>query len=222
MTAVHFRNPETRLSAALKAAAAAAREPEVTLRELLGLLGEQGLLVFCAILAAPFLLPVTVPMMSTVLGLPMILIGVAVMASRVPWLPGRLLDRGIPVATVRAALHKTAGWAEKFEHLIRPRLLGLSSGATINAVNGALLILAVLLMMAPLPLVPFVNTLPAAAIMLLCFGMAERDGVVIALGYFMTVLSTAYVGGLLVLAVYVGMNYEQVFEMLRGWFGSGP
>ena len=31
-------------------------------------LGEQGLLVFCGVLAAPFLLPVTVPGMSTVLG----------------------------------------------------------------------------------------------------------------------------------------------------------
>ena len=33
-------------------------------RELLALLGEQGLLVFCAVLAAPFLLPVTLPTMS--------------------------------------------------------------------------------------------------------------------------------------------------------------
>jgi hypothetical protein len=101
---------------------------------------------------------------------------------------------------------------------VRPRLLALSGGATINAVNGALLILAVLLMMAPLPLVPFVNTLPAVAVMLLCFGMAERDGVVIALGYFMTAVSAAYIGGLLYLAVYVGMRYEQVLDLLRSWF----
>lgn len=220
MTTIRFRDPETRLSAALKAAAGAVREPEVSLRELLGLLGEQGLLVFCAILAAPFLLPVTVPMMGTVLGLPMLLIGFAVMASRLPWLPARLLERRVPVATVREALQKTAGWAEKFEHLVRPRLLAFTGGATINAVNGALLILAVLLLMAPLPLVPFVNTLPAFAIMLLCFGMAERDGVVIALGYLMTIVSAVYVGGLMLLALYAGMHYEQVFELLRGWFGS--
>lgn len=222
MTAVRLRDPQTRLSAVLRAAAAAAREPEVSLRELLGLLGEQGLLVFCAILAAPFLLPVTVPMMSTVLGLPMLMIGFAVMASRVPWLPERLLDRRIAVATARAALHKTAGWADKFEHLVRPRLLALSGGATINAVNGALLILAVLLMMAPLPLVPLVNTLPAVAIMLLCFGMAERDGVVIALGYFMTAVSAAYIAALLYLAVYIGLRYEQVLDLVRSWFGSAP
>ena len=93
MTAIQFRNPEVRMSAALASAEAAVRDPAVTLRELLAMLGEQGLLVFCGVLAAPFLLPVTVPMMSTVLGLPMLLIGFSVMVSRVPWLPERLLNR---------------------------------------------------------------------------------------------------------------------------------
>ena len=84
------------MSAALAAAATTVRDPSVTLRELLGALGEQGLLVFCGVLAAPFLLPVTVPGMSTVLGLPMLLIGFAVMVSRVPWLPERLLNHSLP------------------------------------------------------------------------------------------------------------------------------
>ena len=59
VTSIRFRNPEVRISAALAAAAAAVRDPVVTLRELFALLGEQGLLVFCGVLAAPFLLPVT-------------------------------------------------------------------------------------------------------------------------------------------------------------------
>jgi hypothetical protein len=218
MTAIQFRNPEVRMSVALATAQAAVRDPAVTLRDLLGLLGEQGLLVFCGVLAAPFLLPVTVPGMSTVLGLPMLLIGFAVMVSRVPWLPERLLNRSLPATTVRNVLQKVQGWAERFEHLVRPRLLGLTGGRAISFVNGALLILAVLLLMAPLPLVPFVNTLPAFAIMLLCFGMAERDGGVILLGYLMTLVSTVYVGGLVVLVFYAGMRHEAALELLRGWF----
>jgi hypothetical protein len=220
VTAVQFRNPEVRMSAALAAAEAAVHDPAVTLRELLVLLGEQGLLVFCGVLAAPFLLPVTVPGMSTVLGLPMLLIGFAVMVSRVPWLPARLLGRSLPAATVRTVLAKVRSWSERFEHLVRPRLLGLSGGRAINAVNGALIIAAVLLLMAPLPLVPFVNSLPALAIMLLCFGMAERDGAVIALGYLATLISAIYVGGLMLLVLYAGMNHEQVFEMMRTWWSS--
>lgn len=208
------------MSVALASAHAAVRDPAVTLRELLALLGEQGLLVFCGVLAAPFLLPITVPGMSTVLGLPMLLIGFAVMLSRVPWLPERLLNRSLPSETVRGVLRKVRGWAERFEHLVRPRLLGLTGGRTVNAVNGVLVIAAVLLLMAPLPFVPFVNSLPALAVVLLCFGMAERDGVLISLGYFMTLVSAIYVGGLMLLALYAGVHYQQVFDRFRDWIAG--
>jgi hypothetical protein len=205
------------MSAALASAAEAVGDPAVSLRQLLAALGEQGLLVFCGVLAAPFLLPVTVPGMSTVLGLPMLLIGFAVMVSRVPWLPERLLNHSLPAVTVRGVLHKVRGWAERFEHLVRPRWLGLTGGRVINAVNGALVILAVVLLMAPIPLVPFVNSIPALAVLLLCFGMAERDGFVIAIGYFTTLVATVYVGGLVVLLFYVGLNHQQAFEQLKAW-----
>jgi hypothetical protein len=220
VTGVHFRNPEVRMSAALASAEEAVRDPSVTLRELLAVLGEQGLLVFCGVLAAPFLLPVTVPGMSTVLGLPMLLIGFAVMVSGVPWLPRRLLERSLPAPTVRGVLARVRGWSERFEHLVRPRWLALTGGPAINALNGVLVILAVLLLMAPIPLVPFINSLPALAIMLLCFGMAERDGAVIALGYLTTLVSAVYVGGLVILVLYAGMNHQEVFEMARSWWSS--
>lgn len=218
MTGIRFHNPEVRISAALAAAQASVRDPVVTLRELFALLGEQGLLVFCGVLAAPFLLPVTLPTMSAVFGTPMLLIGFAVMVSRVPWLPARLLDYRMPAETVRQVLGKVRGWALRFEHLVRPRLLGLSDSATVNVINGGLIILDVLLLMAPLPLVPFVNSLPALAIILLCFGMAERDGVVIAFGYFVSLVSLAYVGGLMLLVLYAGMHHEAALEVLKGWF----
>ena len=68
---------------------------------------------------------------------------------------------------------------------------------------------AVLLLMAPIPLVPFVNSVPALAVLLLCFGMAERDGLVIAIGYFTTLVAALYVGGLIFLLFYVGLRHER-------------
>jgi hypothetical protein len=218
VTGIRFRNPEVRMSAALAGAEAALPDPVVSLRELLAALGEQGLLVFCGVLAAPFLLPVTVPGMSTVLGVPMLLIGFAVMLSRVPWLPERLLNHSLSAATVRAVLVKVRGWAERFEHLVRPRWLGLTGGRGVNAVNGALVMIAVLLLMAPIPLVPLVNSIPALAVLLLCFGMAERDGLVIVIGYFTTLIAAVYVGGLIFLLFYVGLRHEQALEQLRLWY----
>jgi hypothetical protein len=215
MTAVQFRNPEKRLSAALAETAAAVRGHRVTLRELLGHVGEQGLLVFCAVLAAPFLLPVSLPFMSTALGLPMLLIGFAVTVNRVPWLPERLLDHALPSVTVQQVLTRFSRWAERVEHLIRPRMLGLTGSPAINVLNGGLLLLSVLLLMAPLPLVPFANTLPGIAIMLLALGMAERDGVVLLCGYLVALLSAAYIGVLMALVIHAGMNAGAAIEALR-------
>jgi hypothetical protein len=224
MTAVQFRNPEVRLSEALEATRAAVSGHKVTLRELLGLVGEQGLLVFCAILALPFLLPVTLPFMSTALGAPMLLIAIAVALNRVPWLPDRLLDHALPSETVQHVLERAAHAAGRFEHLVRPRLLGLTATAVANSVNGVVLAIAVLVLMAPLPLVPFANTAPAVGIILLCIGMAERDGVIILFGHLVSLLAVVFVGTLLYFAAKAGSDpmaaWEKIVALARGVFGT--
>ncbi len=204
MTAVQFRNPDVRLSEALAATARAVQGHVVTLRELLGHVGEQGLLVFSAILAMPFLIPVSLPFMSTALGLPMLLIGVAVILGRLPWLPDRLLNHALPSDAVQQVLGRAQRTAERFEHLVKPRLPALTGSPLVNSVHGVTLVVVVLLLMAPLPLVPFANTLPAIAIILLCLGIAERDGVLLLIGYVVALISTAYIGALLWLVVHAG------------------
>jgi hypothetical protein len=224
MTAVQFRNPEVRLSEALESTRVAVTGHRVTLRELLGLVGEQGLLVFCAILAMPFLLPVSLPFMSTALGTPMLLIGVAVILNRVPWLPERLLDHALPTETVQHVLERAAHTALRFEHLVRPRLLGLTATPAVNSLNGVVLVTAVLLLMAPLPFVPFANTLPAIGIILLCLGMAERDGTVIVAGYLVTLLSALYVGTLMYFAAKAGSDpraaWDAMMTIVERLFGA--
>jgi len=220
MTAVQFRNPEVRLSAALDETRRAVTGHEVTLRELLAHVGEQGLLVFCAILAMPFLLPVTLPFMSTALGLPMLLIGIAVVLNRVPWLPSRVLDHALPSATVQHVLERATHAASRFEHLVRPRLLALTDSALANSIHGVVLVIAVLVLMAPLPLVPFANTLPAAGVILLCLGMAERDGVLILLGQLATLVATAFVGSLLWLAARAGSDPLAAWKQLTDFLQS--
>jgi hypothetical protein len=218
MTAVQFRNPEVRLSEALATTRRAIDGHQVTLRELLLLVGEQGLLVFCAILAMPFLLPVSLPFMSTALGAPMLLIGYAVTMNRVPWLPDRLLDHSLPSATVQHVLERAAAAADRFEHLVRPRLLGLTATHAVNAANGAALVVVVIALMAPLPLIPLANTLPAIGIILLCLGMAERDGVVLLLGHLLALVAVLYVGILLYFAAKAGSNPQATLDMARQFF----
>ncbi len=112
----------------------------VTLRELFALLGEQGLLVFCGVLAAPFLLPVTVPAMSTVFGDPDAADRLRRDAVARALAAGAAARSRHQVRTVRTVLARARGWALRFEHLVRPRLLVLSQGPTINFVNGGILV----------------------------------------------------------------------------------
>lgn len=196
MTTAHLRSPETSLSAAFERAAGAIRAESVAVGELLELVGEQGLLLFCAFLAVPFLLPVAIPGASTVFGLLMLLIGIAVATDSLPLMPRRLLAHSLSARHVVPALHKGAEVFRRFETLIRPRWLVITGGPIANFVNGGVIAFAALVLMVPLPLVPFTNTIPALAVVLLCIGMVERDGLVIVLGYLATIAATLYCGAI--------------------------
>jgi hypothetical protein len=119
---------------------------------------------------------------------------------------------------VQHVLERAARAADRFEHLVRPRLLALTATPAINAVHGVVLIVVVVALMAPLPLVPFANTLPGVAIILLCLGMAERDGVLLMVGHLVAVVSVIYVGGLFYVAARAGSDPQAAFDMARALF----
>jgi hypothetical protein len=217
-SAVQFRNTDVRLSQALAATQASLGGRDVTLRELLASVGEQGLLVFCALLGTPFLLPVSLPGMSTALGTPMMLVGIAIVLNRVPWLPQRVLEYTLTGETVQHVLDRATHAASRFEHLVKPRLTSVTSTPAFNRLHGLTLILAVIVLMAPLPLVPFANTLPAIGIILLCLGIAERDGALVLLGYGVSLLAALYVGGLLWIVIEAGSDPQAAFEVVLDTF----
>ena len=204
MSTAARRDPGPGLADTFAAVAAGLTGPSISVRELLALIGEQSLLLACVFLSVPFLLPVAIPGTSVLFGLLLALIGAGVTLNRVPWLPERLLDRRLDCAAVARALRRGARLCRGVERLARPRLLVLTDGATLNRANGVMLVFAALLLMAPLPLVPFASTLPAIAIILLAAGMAERDGVVVLMGYLAMAVASAYVGLLLVAVFWAG------------------
>jgi hypothetical protein len=220
VTGVKWRNPETRLSEAFRATAASVRGHTVTLRELLELVGEQGILVLGALLSIPFVIPVPVPMISVILGTPLLLIGVAVTLNSVPWLPARLLDHALSGDAVQHAFATMVRLAERFEHLVKPRLLGMTGSVTVNRMNGVMIVLATVVLIAPLPLVPFTNTFPGLALLFLCLGMAERDGVLVLLGYLMTVLGGLYVSGIFFALFHAGSWLGRLLAPVVQFFGG--
>jgi hypothetical protein len=195
-----------RLSKVLLDVIANLRSETVTLRELLALIGEQGMLLACALLSLPFLIPVSIPGVSTVFGLAIILLGVSVTLNRVPWLPKRILDRPLPTAPLQKVFQAQARLVARAERLIRPRLTALTATKALNLVHGLALLLAGLLLMAPLGLVPFSNTLPALAVLFLALGILERDGYFILAGYLMNVATIVYFAALAIGAYKAGQG----------------
>ena len=172
-------------------------EGDITIRDLLERVGQSGMQLFAIFLTLPFLVPVSVPGISTVFGLLIILIGVGVALDRLPWLPDAIQKRHVPAGKLATALEQGAKLIERVEVFLHPRWSVLSRGAAIHRFNGLTLAFAGALLMAPFGFVPFSNTLPGLAILFLALGMLEGDGVFVLIGYLMTVATVFYFGVLL-------------------------
>lgn len=193
---MEFSNARESLHGALSRAVDQIGGDTITLRQLLELVGEHGMLFLCALLTIPFLIPVSIPGVSTVFGAAIVLISIGVTLNRLPWLPGRIMDRELDAAKLKGILRRGIAIVARIEAYIRPRLQGLTEGAVMGRVNGLALVFGGVLLMAPLGLIPFSNTLPAFAILLLAVGMSQRDGLVVLAGYGMLVATLVYFGAL--------------------------
>jgi hypothetical protein len=206
-----FQDARESLYQALTRAIAQIDGPTVTLRRLLVLVGEHGMLFLCALLTIPFLIPVSIPGVSTVFGAAIILISLGITMNRLPWLPDRLMDRELDAVKLSGILRRGANVVARIEAYIRPRMGAITDGAVASRINGLALIFSGVLLMAPLGLIPFSNTLPAFAILLLAVGMSQRDGLVVIAGYAMILASVIYFGVLAYLAVIAGQGLAGLF-----------
>ncbi len=164
----------------------------ITLRDLMAMIGEQGLLLLCALLSLPFLFPVSIPGVSTVFGAGIVLIAIAITINRLPWLPDFIADREMETAKLVPVLNRGITFMRKIDRFLKPRLPFLTEGAVANRLNGLMLTFAGLLLMLPLSFIPFSNTLPGVSILLLSTGVCQRDGLLVAGGYMMNVLTVIY------------------------------
>lgn len=170
----------------------------VTLADILELVGPDSLLLLCIFLTLIFMVPVSIPGVSTVFGAAILLIGISRLFNRSLWLPGRVQRRVVSTEKLRAALERALKWLRRLERISRPhRLPWLTVGGPVATFNNLSLILGAVLLMAPFGLIPFSNTLPALAVLLLALGLMQRDGICILLGHLANVGTILYFGFLI-------------------------
>jgi len=186
----------------------------ITLSDLILLVGKDGLLILAGLLTLVFLIPVSIPGVSTVFGAAILLIGLSRLFGRELWVPKRLAHRVIGTRKLRPLLRKALRWMVKIEKVSRPnRIRWLVANGPIGYLNDAALVLGAVLLMMPFGLIPFSNTFPAVALLLLAIGLLQRDGVCVLLGHLANVLTILYfsllIGG-------GGLAAREVFQRMNG------
>jgi hypothetical protein len=169
-----------------------------TLSDLLHQVGNDGLLVLTAMLTLVFLIPVSIPGVSTVFGAAILLIGASRFLRRELWLPASIRHRNIQTKKLRPVIRKALPWLKKVEYLSRPnRIPALVANGTAEQFNNLALVLGAILLMLPFGPIPFTNTLPALALLFLAIGLLQRDGVCVLLGYLSFLATFVYFGVLI-------------------------
>jgi hypothetical protein len=170
----------------------------ITLSELIRSVGNDGLLILVALLTLVFLIPISIPGVSTVFGAAILLISVSRLSGRELWIPSKLAHRVIGTRKLRPLLRKALSWLKKLERVSKPnRIQWLVAAGAVAFFNNAALILGAVLLMMPFGLIPFSNTFPAVAILFLAIGLLQRDGVCILLGHISNVVTIIYFGVLI-------------------------
>ena len=187
-------------------------EDRLTLGELLDVFGEDGLLLLTILLTLVFLIPVSIPGVSTVFGAAILLVGISRLIGRPLWLPERLKTRSLPADKLRPGLTRGMSWVRRLEKISQPhRLRVFVEGRLQDLTNNLAFILAALLLMAPFGFIPFSNTLPGLALLFYAVGLIQRDGGAMLLGHLANVATIVYFG---ILIGGGGVAVRELFQRL--------
>jgi hypothetical protein len=187
----------------------AAGDRAITLREVIQVLGGRAYMLLVLLLALPFITPIPLPGLSTPFGLAIVLIAFRLSLGQRPWLPKKLQRKVLPAGFIG----KVFGFAEKllrfFEKFLRPRLTFLTDTPLLVRLHAVFLLIAALVLLLPLP-IPFTNSFPAWAILLMAAGLLERDGFFIIASYLVFVAGVFYF-------IFLGEAASQLVQAMIDW-----
>jgi hypothetical protein len=186
----------------------------ISIAELIHGFGARGYGLLLFIFALPNMIPNPFPGVSSLLGLPLLLLAWQ-MARGLPepYLPRRIAERSLPAGQLRGIAERAAPWIARVERWIRPRPGWVTGAGGERLIGWASLVLSVPVLLPG----PGTNGPPSWAIGLMAIGFLQRDRLVIYAGLAWGAIAMAIgIGGL-----YVGWMIT-VYLATRGWaFLSG-
>ena len=179
------------LSGELRDLAAEFKLHAVPIREVFAVLQERAYTLLMIMLALPFCAPVSIPGLSTPLGLVIALVAARYALGLPPWLPDRLLKVKLPpkfFGTLLTVAGKVIGFLER---ALIPRWRWMTATPLLIRLHAVMICLAAITLLIPAP-IPLSNLFPGLAILLGAAGVMERDGLAVFAGYVFMVIGIAY------------------------------
>jgi hypothetical protein len=204
------------LSARLRRLAA---EPGIsTLNALMERTEGRGIYLVLLLLSLPMATPVTLPGISNLFGLVLLWLAARLVLGLPARLPRFLGGRALAPETMARVLRgsvKLLGWVE---HWVKPRRSAWMRLRAARRAHALLILLMAFLLSLPVPPpIPFTNTLPALAIVILAACMMERDGRMIFAGYLAALGTCVYFATITGVIIRLVIKYEERFlAWLRG------
>lgn len=176
----------------------------ITIAEILQVTGERGIDLIMALLVLPFLFPMP-PGLSGIMGAACFCLAVQIAVGKKSlWLPRKIsrfkFSRSFTQQTL-IRLRRIIVWLEK---IVRPRWQKMANNYYTKKINAFCIVWLSILLMSP---IPFTNSPPAITILLLSIANLEADGLLMWIGYFLTLLNT-------ILFLFIGYAFWQAPQLL--------
>ena len=183
------------------------------MRDLLDPLGARAPALGSALLALPFLWPLSLGPLTSPAAALIAWFGYRVIRDHgSDRLPERLLALPLP-ERIHRLMVVFARRALRMRRRLRPgRMPGLVEGKRGRVLCGVAMVTGAALLAMPVPLLPFTNTLPALGIVLATVGWSEHDGGLVAAGWVAQLL------GLMLMFVLVGIIALGGWQAVSAWW----
>src|SRR5215210_7630568 len=172
---------------------------EITLGEMAEAFGDRAFGLLILLLCLPSLLP----LMASVFGLPMLILGVQMgLGRRVPKLPGFIARRGIKRADLLRLSGASSKWLKRVEQYVKPRP-GFFTSPIGDRLFGWLTAYVALMLILP---GPGTNGPPAFGNIVMALGLVEHDSRVTGWGVVLTVAGCAFATVVLGMVCWLGVK----------------
>lgn len=164
-----------------------AQTQDVSVKFVIDTLAGKGQAVLLILFSLPFCQPIQIPGFSTPFGILLAFIGLRIAFGHRAWFPKMLLEKKISYRILKKIASIAIKITEKLQFLISTRWEWLIKNPFLHVTHGLTITVLALLLALPLP-IPFTNLLAAYPILAFGLGILEDDGLMISIGYLLSLL----------------------------------